>query len=37
MPRGADDRYWELPRLPSVFKHTLLDRYVPPVRRHDRI
>jgi hypothetical protein len=29
MPRGADDRYWELPRLPSVFKHTLLDRYVP--------
>jgi hypothetical protein len=29
MPRGADDRYWEGPRLPSVFKHTLLDRYVP--------
>jgi three-Cys-motif partner protein len=29
MPRGADDRYWQVPRLPSVFKHTLLDRYVP--------
>jgi hypothetical protein len=29
MPRGADDHYRELPRLPSVFKHTLLDRYVP--------
>jgi three-Cys-motif partner protein len=29
MPRGADDRYWEGPRLASVFKHTLLDRYVP--------
>jgi three-Cys-motif partner protein len=29
MPRGTDDRYWELPRLPSVVKHTLLDRYVP--------
>ena len=29
MPRGADDRYWQVPRLPSVFKHTLLGRYVP--------
>ena len=29
MPRGADDRYWGEQRLPSVFKHTLLDKYVP--------
>jgi three-Cys-motif partner protein len=29
MPRGADDRYWRAPGLPSVFKHTLLDKYVP--------
>jgi three-Cys-motif partner protein len=29
MPRGADDRFWEQPELPSVFKHTLLDKYVP--------
>jgi three-Cys-motif partner protein len=29
MSRGADDRYWEKPELPSVFKHTLLDKYVP--------
>lgn len=29
MPRGADDRYWHEPGLPSVFKHTLLDKYVP--------
>ncbi len=29
MPRGADDRYWEKQELPSVFKHTLLDKYVP--------
>lgn len=29
MPRGADDRYWGEQRLPSAFKHTLLDKYVP--------
>jgi three-Cys-motif partner protein len=29
MPRGADDRYWGEQALPSVFKHTLLDKYVP--------
>jgi three-Cys-motif partner protein len=29
MPRGADDRFWEKPELPSVFKHTLLEKYVP--------
>jgi three-Cys-motif partner protein len=29
MPRGADDRFWKQPELPSVFKHTLLDKYVP--------
>ena len=29
MPRGADDRYWEGPGLPSVFKHTLLQKYMP--------
>ena len=29
MPRGADDRFWEGPGLPSVFKHTLIDKYVP--------
>src|SRR6266542_3041397 len=29
LPRGADDRYWGAPGLPSVFKHTLLDKYVP--------
>ena len=29
MPRGADDHYWQEPGLPSVFKHTLLDKYVP--------
>jgi three-Cys-motif partner protein len=29
MPRGADDQFWEGPGLPSVFKHTLLDKYVP--------
>ena len=29
MPRGADDRYWQEQGLPSVFKHTLLDKYVP--------
>ncbi|HEX6675923.1 MAG TPA: three-Cys-motif partner protein TcmP [Actinomycetes bacterium] len=29
MPRGADDHYWEGPALPSVFKHTLLEKYVP--------
>jgi three-Cys-motif partner protein len=29
MPQGADDRYWGEQRLPSVFKHTLLDKYVP--------
>jgi three-Cys-motif partner protein len=29
MPRGADDRYWSEPGLPSVFKHTLLEKYVP--------
>ncbi len=29
MPRGADDHYWEGPGLPSVFKHTLLEKYVP--------
>jgi hypothetical protein len=29
MPRGADDRYWQEPGLPSVFKHTLLEKYVP--------
>jgi hypothetical protein len=29
MPRGADDRFWREEGLPSVFKHTLLDKYVP--------
>jgi endonuclease/exonuclease/phosphatase family metal-dependent hydrolase len=29
MPRGADDRYWEGPGLSSVFKHTLLQKYMP--------
>jgi three-Cys-motif partner protein len=29
MPRGADDRFWQEQGLPSVFKHTLLDKYVP--------
>jgi three-Cys-motif partner protein len=29
MPRGADDRYWGEQGLPSVFKHALLDKYVP--------
>jgi len=29
MPRGAHDRFWEGPGLPSVFKHTLIDKYVP--------
>jgi three-Cys-motif partner protein len=29
MPRGADNRYWGEQGLPSVFKHALLDKYVP--------
>lgn len=29
MATGADDGYWEGPNLPTVFKHTLLDKYVP--------
>ncbi len=29
MPRGADDRFWAEPGLPGVFKHTLLEQYVP--------
>jgi three-Cys-motif partner protein len=29
VPQGADDHYWGEQRLPSVFKHTLLDKYVP--------
>jgi three-Cys-motif partner protein len=29
MPRGADDRFWAEPGLPGVFKHTLLEKYVP--------
>jgi three-Cys-motif partner protein len=29
MATGAGDSYWDEQNLPSVFKHTLLDRYVP--------
>jgi three-Cys-motif partner protein len=29
MATGADDQYWEKQRLPSVFKHDLLGRYLP--------
>jgi three-Cys-motif partner protein len=29
MPTGAGDQYWEVPGLPSVFKHDLLGRYLP--------
>lgn len=29
MATGAGDEYWDEPNLPSVFKHTLLDKYVP--------
>src|SRR4051812_35311144 len=29
MATGAGDRYWDERTLPSVFKHTLLDKYVP--------
>lgn len=29
MATGADDEYWEGQNLPSTFKHTLLDKYVP--------
>lgn len=29
MATGADDDFWEEPNLPSVFKHALLDKYVP--------
>ena len=29
MPKGAGDEYWEQQRLPSVFKHDLLSRYLP--------
>lgn len=29
MAKGATDEYWERQALPSVFKHTLLDKYVP--------
>jgi len=29
MATGAGDRYWGERALPSVFKHTLLDKYVP--------
>lgn len=29
MATGASAQYWETQRLPSVFKHTLLDKYVP--------
>jgi three-Cys-motif partner protein len=29
MATGADDDYWAEPNLPSMFKHTLLDKYVP--------
>src|SRR5438067_2203354 len=29
MASGADDDYWEERNLPSVFKHALLDKYVP--------
>lgn len=30
MAAGAGDRYWDQRALPSVFKHELLRRYVPP-------
>jgi three-Cys-motif partner protein len=30
MATGAGERYWSGQALPSVFKHTLLDKYVPP-------
>lgn len=30
MATGADKNYWARRALPSVFKHALLDRYVPP-------
>ncbi|SNR39802.1 three-Cys-motif partner protein TcmP [Blastococcus mobilis] len=30
MATGARDKYWSGQALPSVFKHTLLDKYVPP-------
>lgn len=29
MATGADDRYWEQRRLPSVLKHDLIRRYLP--------
>ena len=29
MATGAGDQYWEKQRLPSVFKHDLLGRYLP--------
>lgn len=29
MATGADDDYWDERNLPSVFKHALLDKYVP--------
>src|ERR1700733_14067031 len=29
MATGAGDQYWEQQRLPSVFKHDLLRRYLP--------
>ena len=29
MATGADGQYWEKQRLPSVFKHDLLGRYLP--------
>ena len=29
MPAGAGDQYWERQRLPSVFKHDLIRRYLP--------
>lgn len=30
MATGAREKYWSGQALPSVFKHTLLDKYVPP-------
>ena len=29
MAKGADDEYWVERNLPSTFKHTLMDKYVP--------